>query len=87
MGFGPTELLILLAFTIVLFGFTPGPGELLILLAIVLLIFGAKKLPELARGIGKSVTSFKSGLNEGAEEEAEVAAQQEKETTQKEETG
>ena len=88
MGFGPTELLILLAFTIVLFGFgPPGAGELLILLAIVLLIFGAKKLPELARGIGKSVTSFKTGLNEGAEEEAEVAAQKEKETTQKEETG
>ena len=64
-----------------------GPPELLIILAIVLLIFGAKKLPELARGIGKSVTSFKSGLHEGAEEEAEVTAQQEKETTQKEETG
>lgn len=67
--------------------FVPGPAELLILLGIVLLIFGAKKLPELARGIGKSVTSFKSGLQEGADEETDVAAQQEKETTQKEETG
>ena len=64
-----------------------GPTELLVVLAIVLVLFGAKKLPELARGIGKSVTSFKTGLNEGADEEAEVAAQQEKETTQKEETG
>ena len=64
-----------------------GPIELLLILAALLLLFGAKKLPELARGIGKSVTSFKSGLNEGAEEEAEIAAQQEKETTQKEETG
>ena len=64
-----------------------GPPELLMILAVILLLFGAKKLPELARGIGKSVTSFKTGLNEGAEEEAEVAAQQEKETTQKEETG
>lgn len=64
-----------------------GPPELLLILAIVLVLFGAKKLPDLARGIGKSVTSFKTGLNEGAEEEAEVAAQQEKETTQKEETG
>ncbi len=87
MGFGPGELLILLAFTIVLFGFSPGPGELLILLAIVLVLFGAKKLPELARGIGKSVTSFKTGLNEGSDEESEVAAQQERETTQKEEIG
>lgn len=64
-----------------------GPAELLIVLAIVLVLFGAKKLPELARGIGKSVTSFKTGLSEGADEEAEVAAQKEKETTQKEETG
>ncbi len=64
-----------------------GPGELLIVLAIVLVLFGAKKLPELARGIGKSVTSFKSGLSEEVDEEPEVAAQEEKETTQKEETG
>ncbi|MYF55450.1 twin-arginine translocase TatA/TatE family subunit [Candidatus Poribacteria bacterium] len=64
-----------------------GPTELLIVLAIVLVLFGAKKLPDLARGIGKSVTSFKSGLQEGADEETEVATQQEKDTTQKEETG
>lgn len=62
-----------------------GPTELLILLAIVLLLFGAKKLPELARGLGKSVTNFKSGLNE--ELDNETTAQQEKETPQKEETG
>lgn len=64
-----------------------GPTELLILLAIVLLLFGAKKLPELARGLGKSVTNFKSGLNEELDNETEVTAQQEKETPQKEETG
>ncbi|MDE0318096.1 MAG: twin-arginine translocase TatA/TatE family subunit [Candidatus Poribacteria bacterium] len=62
-----------------------GPTELLILLAIVLLLFGAKKLPELARGLGKSVTNFKSGLNEELDNETEVTAQQEKETPQKEE--
>ncbi len=65
----------------------PGATELLILLVIVLVLFGAKKLPELARGIGKSVTSFKSGLSEEVDEEPEVTAQQEKETPQKEETG
>ncbi|MDE0087222.1 MAG: twin-arginine translocase TatA/TatE family subunit [Candidatus Poribacteria bacterium] len=64
-----------------------GPTELLILLAIVLLLFGAKKLPELARGLGKSVTNFKSGLNEELDNETEVTAQREKETPQKEETG
>ena len=62
-----------------------GPTELLMVLAIVLFVFGAKKLPELARGLGKSVTNFKSGLNEGLDDETETTAQQEKETPQKEE--
>ncbi len=64
-----------------------GAGEMLIVLAIVLVLFGAKKLPELARGLGKSVTNFKSGLNEAVDDETEVATQAEKETQQKEETG
>lgn len=64
-----------------------GPWELLILLAVVLLIFGGKRLPELARGLGKSITNFKSGLNEEQPNETETAAQQEKESTSKEKTG
>lgn len=36
---------------------------LLILLAIILLLFGAKKLPELARGVGESMRELKKGLN------------------------
>ena len=36
---------------------------LLILLAIILVLFGAKKLPELARGVGESVRELKNGLN------------------------
>ena len=35
-----------------------GMGELLIILVIVLLLFGAKRLPEVARGIGKSLKAF-----------------------------
>jgi len=62
-----------------------GIPELLIVLVIVLLLFGSKKLPELARGLGKSVTNFKSGLNEEQQSETETTAQQEKETPQKEE--
>jgi sec-independent protein translocase protein TatA len=38
--------------------------ELLIILAILLLLFGAKKLPELAKSLGKSSKAFKSALEE-----------------------
>ena len=63
----------------------PGIPELLIILVIVLLLFGSKKLPDLARGLGKSITDFKSGLNEEQQSDTKTAAQQEKETQQKEE--
>lgn len=66
-----------------------GPWELLIVLAVVLLIFGGKRLPELARGLGKSVTNFKEGLNEEQTEETETTtqAQQENGVPRKEKTG
>lgn len=41
-----------------------GMTELIIILVIVLLLFGAKKLPELAGGIGKAIKSFKKGMTE-----------------------
>ena len=52
---------------IALFGM--GPGELMLLLAVLILLFGAKKLPELAKGLGKSVTEFKKASKESEEEE------------------
>ena len=42
----------------------PGGPELLIILLIVLLLFGAKKLPELARGLGGSVKEFRKAKDE-----------------------
>lgn len=49
-----------------------GPTELLVVLAIVLLLFGAKKLPDLARSLGKSSREFKHGMNEA--EQPDVTA-------------
>jgi sec-independent protein translocase protein TatA len=43
----------------------PGPTELLIILAIVLLLFGAKKLPGLSRSLGRSLSEFKRGREDG----------------------
>ena len=41
-----------------------GMGEILIVALIVLLLFGGKKIPELMKGLGKGVKSFKAGMNE-----------------------
>ncbi len=47
--------------------FSIGGWELLLILFIVLLLFGGKRLPELARGLGKGIREFKQGLS-GVEE-------------------
>jgi sec-independent protein translocase protein TatA len=44
-----------------------GP-EWFVVLGVLVLLFGAKKLPELARSLGKSSNEFKRGLKEGSEE-------------------
>lgn len=41
-----------------------GTGELIIIVFVILLLFGGKKIPELMKGIGKGVRSFKKGMNE-----------------------
>ncbi|MDI6727562.1 MAG: twin-arginine translocase TatA/TatE family subunit [Thermodesulfovibrionales bacterium] len=41
-----------------------GMQELIIILVIILILFGAKRLPELAGGIGKAIKNFKKGMNE-----------------------
>lgn len=46
-----------------------GASELILICAVILLIFGGKKIPEMMKGMGKGVKSFKEGLNEPSEEE------------------
>ncbi|MGH2637007.1 MAG: Sec-independent protein translocase subunit TatA/TatB, partial [Actinomycetota bacterium] len=51
--------------------FSPGP-EWIVVLVVLVLLFGAKKLPELARSVGKSTSEFKKGMSEGASDEEEA---------------
>lgn len=45
-----------------------GTQEILVIALIVLLLFGGKKIPELMKGLGKGVKSFKDGVNGVADE-------------------
>lgn len=45
-----------------------GMNELLVIALLVLLLFGGKKIPELMKGLGKGVKSFKAGMNEVQDE-------------------
>jgi len=56
--------------------------ELLIILAIVVLLFGAKKIPELAKGMGSGIRNFKKAMQEDEEEEL-AAKKAEKQVEQK----
>jgi sec-independent protein translocase protein TatA len=49
----------------------PGTTELLLILGIVVLLFGAKKIPDLAKGLGKGIKNFKSEMKEVDEEIAQ----------------
>ncbi len=44
-----------------------GTPEILIIALVVLLLFGGKKIPELMKGVGKGIRSFKKGMNEDDE--------------------
>ena len=46
-----------------------GVQELLIILAIILLIFGPKKLPQLGKAIGRTITGFRKGMREDEDED------------------
>lgn len=47
---------------------TPGGGELLVIFAVALMLFGAKRLPELARSLGRFVEAVRRAVHEVSEE-------------------
>lgn len=49
----------------------PGGWELVLIVGVVLLLFGGKKIPELAKGLGKGIKDFKKAVNEDEETVAE----------------
>jgi len=53
---------------------TPGPLELVIILIIAVLLFG-RRLPEIARGLGKSLTEFKKGVHEVEETKDDLVSE------------
>ena len=59
-----------------IFGFlgNMGPTQIIICLAVLFLLFGAKKIPDMARALGKAKGEFKKGLAEGEKAEAEAKA-------------
>ncbi len=47
-----------------------GPTEIILILVVLILLFGAKKIPDLARSLGRSLNEFKKGREEGAKDES-----------------
>ena len=47
-----------------------GATEIIIIIAVLVLFFGAKKIPELARGIGEGMSEFKKATNEELEDDS-----------------
>lgn len=58
---------------ILLFGL--GTSEILVIALVVLLLFGGKKIPELMKGLGKGVKSFKEGMNEVTDSDSDEKKQ------------
>ena len=61
-----------------------GTTELLLIGGLALLLFGGKKLPEMMKGLGQGVQSFKKGMNEPLAEEPEQNGEEKKQGTEAE---
>ena len=59
-----------------------GTTEPLLIGGLALLLFGGKKLPEMMKGLGQGVQSFKKGMNEPLAEEPEENGEEEKQETE-----
>jgi sec-independent protein translocase protein TatA len=55
--------------------FNLGGGEIILILAIILILFGAKKLPELAKGLGQGIKEFKKATQNASEGLLEAMAE------------
>lgn len=68
-----------------------GTWEIILIVLVILLIFGGKKIPELMKGLGKGVKSFKDGVNgkedEDASDPSDKKEEVKKEDVKKEEGG
>lgn len=60
-----------------------GMWEVIIIALVFLLLFGGKKIPELMKGLGKGVKSFKQGMNEVESEVNDIKKDIESDTTEK----
>ena len=54
-----------------------SPSHLIIVLAIVLLLFGAKRIPELAKGLGTGIKELREGISTGEDSEADASESEE----------
>ena len=62
-----------------------GTWEIVAIVAVILLLFGGKKIPELMKGLGKGVKSFKEGINEVEKEIKDIDTAPAKEDSSKKE--
>ena len=58
--------------TILIYPLALGTWEIVAIVLVILLLFGGKKIPELMKGLGKGVKSFKQGMNEVEKEIVDI---------------